>query len=306
MRRTAIKPKRLYQLAVEFMASRPARTSHGEGGRPRIYDDALILTIASIQNLHQFSYREALEFCEDYFTELPTLSTYHYRLETFSPDIPQGFIEHLGKKIVQGAPEKGRFFIMDGTGFSFRDVYPMKFHLGTDIRKIRAHVKVAALVAATGKRKFVVVASAGPPYASEIKLIEPLLDRMDIPTDVLGDKGYDCIRLIQKILDRGCAPVIDIKESRFHQIRSLLRLLSKENADDHDRYKRRTLIEGLFGNVKQKLSSHIRVFDQKIAGIFSLLRLAILNMAVLEKLERQMALSWLWFSNSAGTDLTNI
>lgn len=299
MRRTAIKPKRLYQLAVEFMASEPARGYTAEGGRPRTYDDALILTIASIQNLHQFSFREALEFCEDFFKELPTLSTYHYRLKTFSPHIPKGFVEYLGKKIMQRVPEEGRFFIMDGTGFSYRDAYPMKFHLGTDIRTIKAHVKVVALVAATDKRKFVVSASAGPPYASEVKLIEPLLDQIRNKTDVLGDKGYDCIRLIKKIFDQGCSPVIAIKESRFYAIRSPLRLLSKENADEYNRYKRRTLIEGLFGNVKQKLTSHIRVFDQKIAQTFSLLRLALLNIAVLANLETRLTVLWLWFSNSA-------
>lgn len=100
MRRTSIKPKRLYQLAKEYLASRPVPPPNPKGGRPRDYDDALILTIASIQNLNQYSFREALEYCEDYFSDLPALSTYHERLSKFTSDIAQGFIEHIGKVIV--------------------------------------------------------------------------------------------------------------------------------------------------------------------------------------------------------------
>ena len=59
MRRTTIKPKILYQLAKEYMHTLPRRM-YPRGGRPRTYDDALILTIASIQNLNQYSFREAL------------------------------------------------------------------------------------------------------------------------------------------------------------------------------------------------------------------------------------------------------
>src|SRR3990167_438731 len=98
MRRTSIKPKRIYELAQEYLSDNKIIVSHPYGGRPRDYDDALILTIACIQNLHQFSFREALEFCGDIFPELPTLSTYHYRLSKIPPDTAQGFVAYLGEK----------------------------------------------------------------------------------------------------------------------------------------------------------------------------------------------------------------
>lgn len=66
MRRTKIKPKQLYQLTKEYY--HPEFES--SGGRPRTYDDALIIAIASIQNLYSFSFREALEFCEEYFDKI--------------------------------------------------------------------------------------------------------------------------------------------------------------------------------------------------------------------------------------------
>ena len=107
MRRTAIKPKRLYELAREYLALRHIPPPpNPEGGRPRTYDDALILTIACIQNLNQYSFREALEYCEDHFSELPALSTYHDRLAMLTSDIAQGFVEYTGKKIKKISTKK--------------------------------------------------------------------------------------------------------------------------------------------------------------------------------------------------------
>ncbi len=168
MRRTTIKPKRLYELAREYMALRHVPLSNPEGGRPRTYDDALILTIACLQNLNQYSFREALEFCEDYFKELPALSTYHDRLKLLTSDIAQGFVEYTGKKVKESLPdnkktskEKGRLFVVDGTGFSYNDAYPMKLFRGLEIRKIKSHVKVGALIGFVGKKRYVVSAAAG-------------------------------------------------------------------------------------------------------------------------------------------------
>lgn len=302
MRRTSIKPQRLYQLAQEYVSGRPVAPSNPKGGRPRTYDDALILTIASIQNLNSYSFREALEYCEDHFPDLPALSTYHDRLAQFTPDITQGFIEHIGTKIVAAtkhAPHRGRVFVMDGTGFSFHEVYPMRFWNGMDIRKIKAHVKVGALMGLAGKKRFVVSARAGPPYAGDTTLLQPLLEHLPQGTgSVLGDKGFDSIRVMTTIREKGYRPVIPIKRGRnLYHIKNPLRLLSEKNAEQPI-YKQRPLIEGLFGNVKQKLSSHVRIFKIEIAQTFALLRFALLNVSVLVRIEESITL-WLWFPNSA-------
>jgi Transposase DDE domain len=305
MRRTAIRPARMYELAREFLAAKKVVIHHEKGGRPRDYDDALILTIACIQNLHQFSFREALEFCGDIFPELPTLSTYHYRLSKISPKIAQGFVAHLGKKIQkenqtqEGASKRTRFFVTDGTGFSFHDVYPMKLHLGTEIRKIAAHVKIVVLVGIFGaNRRFVISANAGRPYAAETKLVAPLLNDLDPSYGYLvADKGYDSHDVIAAGMAKGLKPAIAIKQGRLRKkINDPLRLISKKNADNPKVYRKRTLVEGMFGNVKQKLSSHIKIFRLDIAQTFALLRFALFNMAILVSLEQ--ALIWLWFSNS--------
>lgn len=300
MRRTTIKPKKLYELAREYLSTRHIPAPNSKGGRPRDYDDALILTIASIQNLNQYSFREALEYCEDYFADLPVLSTYHDRLSKFTS------IEYTGKKIVSltkpNTPQKGRVFIVDGTGFSYYDVYPMKFFNGMDIRKIKTHVKVGALIGLAKNKRFVVSAGAGKSYTGDTTLVQPLLEKLTPGQGyVLGDKGFDSHRIMETIIKKGYCPAIDIKQGylkkNVRKIKDPLRLQSKKNADNEKIYNKRTLIEGLFGNIKQKLSSHVRVFKLEIAKVFALLRFALLNISVLVRLEK--AILWIWFPNSA-------
>lgn len=304
MRRTAIKPQRLYELAREYLASRHVPLSpNPEGGRPRTYDDALILTIASIQNLNQYSFREALEYCEDYFKELPALSTYHDRLKLLTSDIAQGFVEYIGKKIKktgkQQTSEKERLFVVDGTGFSYHDVYPMKLHRGTEIRKIKTHVKVGALIGFVDRKRYVVSAAAGQSYAGDTTLVQPLLEKLESGKGcILGDKGFDSLQIMTTITSKGYDSVIPIKRKRTGDTVDPIRVASQKNADNHSVYKQRTLIEGLFGNVKQKLSSHVRIFKLEIAKTFALLRFALLNISVLVGLEK--AIIWIWFPNRAG------
>lgn len=302
MRRTAIKPKRLHELAKEYLANRGVVPPNAKGGRPKEYDDALILTIASIQSLNSYSFREALEYCEDHFPNLPALSSYHERLSKFTSDIAQGFIEYIGRKIIktsENTPKQGRVFVMDGTGFSYHDSYPMEFLNGMDVRKIRTHVKVGALMSLVGKRRYVVSANANPPYANDMRIIQPLLD--DLPNGkgvVLGDKGFDSCRIMTTIEKKGYRPVIPVKRGRgLSRIRDPIRERSEKNANIWKIYKQRTLIEGLFGNIKQKLSSHVRIFKFEMAKFFALLRFALLNVSVLVSIEK--ATIWLWFPNSA-------
>lgn len=91
-----IRPKKLRQLAREFLAASSLAERNAEGGRPKTYSDDLILTIAAVQKLGRFSFREALEYCKDSFPDLPSLSAYHERLQTFPQRLRKDFIAHLG------------------------------------------------------------------------------------------------------------------------------------------------------------------------------------------------------------------
>ncbi|MFZ2149743.1 MAG: hypothetical protein WAV15_01115 [Minisyncoccia bacterium] len=96
MRKIVIKPKKLHKLAKEFIRSHALPENNLEGGRPKTYSDSFILTVASIQRLGGFSFREALKYCENSFSEVPSLSSFHERLKTFPQGFVSNFITQLG------------------------------------------------------------------------------------------------------------------------------------------------------------------------------------------------------------------
>jgi hypothetical protein len=279
MRKT-ISPKAIYHLAVEF--EKVTKTTKRRG-RPQTYSFALILTMASLQNLYNLSFREVIEFTSDMFNETPCLSTFHYRVDTLHAEIIQEFITFLGLKLQNHFVTRGKTlkrFIIDGTGFSYNDAYPLSFLRGTEVRKVKSHVRALALVATTGKERFFIGAQEGRAYASEVKMAERLLPKFTFKKlPFLGDKGFDAIHVLQMIKQQGAIPAIRMKETWRVGIKDKERVKSKRNEERYGR--KRTLIEGLFGNLKQKVTSHIRVFKEHIAQVYALLRLALYNVYLL-------------------------
>jgi len=294
MKRTTLCPQSIYQFASKFTKKRkeykPLQDLRRGRGRPREYDEALILTIAAIQNLYDLSFREALEFVESYCSHIPSLSTFHYRVHTLSTEHVSQFLTFLGLElqgILCSDDKPLKYFIVDGTGWSFRDVYPMHYLRGTEVRKVQSHIQTLTLIASNGKRRFVVDALSGGPYASEVVMAKQLVSRFVFKRDLplLGDKAFDAIAFLQLVREQGCLPAVAIKETYRHAIRDPERAKSAQREKQYGR--KRTLIEGLFGNVKEKLTSHIRVFDQHIAEVYGLLRLALYNMCLLVTLKRE-------------------
>jgi DDE family transposase len=288
MKRTTLCPNSIYQFASKFIRN---IKKHKRGrGRPREYDEALILAIAAVQNLYDLSFREALEFVEPHFPTIPCLSTFHYRVQTLSTEHTGQFLAFLGLQLQDVLCNNGKplkHFIVDGTGFSFNDVYPMHYLRGTEVRKVHSHVRVLALVASNGKRRFVAGVLSGGPYESEVVMAKQLVSRFAFRQrlPLLGDKAFDAIHFLQLVKEQGCLPAVRIKETHRYGIRDPERVQSAKREKRHGR--KRTLIEGLFGNIKEKSTSHIRVFNQHIAEVYGLLRLALYNMYLLVTLERQ-------------------
>jgi hypothetical protein len=96
MRKIVIRPKKLNKLAKEFIRLHTLPENNPEGGRPKTYSDSLILTIAAIQRLGEFSFRETLKYCRDSFSNVPSLSSFHERLGTFPRGFIKNFITQLG------------------------------------------------------------------------------------------------------------------------------------------------------------------------------------------------------------------
>jgi hypothetical protein len=288
MKRTTLCPQSIYQCASKF--TKKTKVCKPGRGRPREYDEALILTIAAMQNLYDLSFREALESAESYTSHIPCLSTFHYRVQTISLENVRKFLAFLGQElqgILCGDGRPLKYFIVDGTGWSFRDIYPLRYLRGTEVRKVHSHVRTLALVASNGKRRFVIGAISGGPYASEVVMAKQLVGTFVFKRHLpfLGDKAFDAIAFLELVKKRGCLPAVAIKETHRYPIRDPERVQSAQREKRYGR--KRTLIEGLFGNVKEKLTSHIRVFDQHIAEVYGLLRLALYDMCLLVTLTRE-------------------
>jgi hypothetical protein len=202
-------------------------------GRPREYDEALILTIAAMQNLYDLSFREVLEFVEPYTSHIPCLSTFHYRVQTLSLENVRKFLAFLGQElqgILCGDGRPLKYFIVDGTGWSFRDIYPLHYLRGTEVRKVHSHVRTLALIASNGKRRFVIGAISGGPYASEVVMAKQLVGtfvfRHHLP--FLGDKAFDAVALLKLIKQQGCLPAVAIKGTYQYPIRDPERVQSAQ------------------------------------------------------------------------------
>lgn len=90
--------------------------------------------------------------------------------------------------------------------------------------------------------------------------------------------------MLDGISRQGGLPAIRMKETDRKAIRHPSRKASKEAFLCHGQ--KRTLIEGLFGNIKAKHLSHVNVFLESLAQRFALLRFALYNMYLLVSLQR--------------------
>jgi hypothetical protein len=288
MRRTKIHPQTILALSEEFVKSRQVLGDTADRGRPREYDDSLILAIASVQNLYGFSYREALEFGNLFFEGIPSLSDFHYRISVLEDGFTEGFLVFLAEKLIK-AGLKPDAYLIDGTGWSYHDLYPQELLRGAQVRKIKSHVRTIALVGVVGKKRFVLDAIPGKAYASEVKLGTKLIKQITFSrgSPFCADKAYDSINFLKTIIGKGCLPVVKIKgdESRHMNINHPLRIESCLNSSNPELYNKRSLVEGLFGNTKEKTGSNVRVFRTDIAQRFALIRLALFNISMLVDLE---------------------
>ena len=305
MRLIPIDSKQVYK-EVERYFKKKIRISRKGGrkvvgkGRPRKYSDGFIITLVFLQEYHGFSVREVLWYARKYFKDVPVESSYQYRKKRLTTTLVEDVIEYLSKRIIEilekkrgkGKGGRAKYMIIDGTGFGYNDLYPMKFERGTQVRSIKSHVRAVVVIGDFGKVgsrriKTIMGIKAGKAYSSEVKLAREIVAKWEKeqspPGEVLiGDPLYATIDLIQRLQDLGIEPHIKVREDTFRsKIRNPLLLQMRQRVKKGHYYRHRSEIEGFFSEVKQKLTSMIRTKDPHIAQISMLARFACFNLYML-------------------------
>ena len=282
MRRSKLNAKIIFKITQSLKREKTLV----QRGRPKTYTDALIISIFLYQTLKGLSYREALEETSFALGKVPSLSTYHYRISKLPKKLLKILLQDLAKKLLQ--KEKILYFLLsDGTGFGYDELYPLKILRGTEVKKIKSHIRVVPVVGVTlsGKR-IVMTAESGGAYASEVKLLLKDLNEID-PALILqaecfiADKCYDCIEVMERLMELGVKPAIKVKETFRKKVRHPLRKISKEFWEEWGR--KRCLIENLFGTIKQKLGSQFKVKNKDIAEKMGLGVFVLYNMYLLAR-----------------------
>ncbi|WP_121922727.1 hypothetical protein [Hydrogenothermus marinus] len=136
-----MKFKKIIKITKSILREKSKKEKKGKG-RPKEYPDYLIISIFLYQILKGYSYREVLEETKDIIQKLPSLSVYHYRVKTLPKSLLQKVIHKTAIIIIKKIKKKASYFIADGTGFSFDDIYPLKYLRGLEIRKVQNHIRI--------------------------------------------------------------------------------------------------------------------------------------------------------------------
>jgi len=150
----------IYQAVTQFTQQHPLPRSRG---RKPTYSEVLILTLALLHTARRLSYRQLL-FCvaPEVLPEepLPALGTLLYRLQTIPDARGHALLHGLAAqgiaREVAGVSFDVPVVLVDGTGVGFDTPFYAQFRRGSEIRRIRSHVKAVVLVYCRGGRRWVV------------------------------------------------------------------------------------------------------------------------------------------------------
>lgn len=299
MRPKNINFKKLLKFTKHYMHRRgqaliknlcPSKTKRG---RPKKYPDEVILTLLFLQVTWRLSFRDLELFAVQLLgrENVPDFSTYYYRLQKLPPDLLVDFLNFLARKLLSKHHKQIKFLVIDGTGFKYDELYPLKILRGLDIKKVKSHVKVVALSVhlRNGKRFVLTVASEGS-YASEVKVGERIIcwfsergfiKRALEGKPLLGDKAYDSVRFMELVEGAGLLAYIKVKETFRKGIKSEVRRRAKERVEAGGVYRYRRLIESIFGEVKQSVGSYERTKSFHLARLFAVAKFCLFNLCIL-------------------------
>lgn len=192
---------------------------------------------------------------------MPSLRAYHYRVRVLDFELLlQRLVEAASRPLLEQQQRRWKRLIADGAGFGFGQKYLLKWMRGSQLRQVSSHVRLVTLVAVDQHAQSVIVScSCGGPYRSEVKLLEGVLRRLDVP--LIADRGLDAVGLMQRVKELGCPVAIGVKGT--WRVRNPLRQESQQGWKKSGRERYR--VEGVYGVLKQKLGSWFAVLREDMA-----------------------------------------
>jgi len=265
MRRSVLTLKHLYSFVKSYLQRIENTEPVKRRGRPKTFEEALIVTLWLYQTLYKLSYREVLEIAKHEGFHVPVLGDYHYRVKKLDEGVLKKILEESTKHFFR-AKWDFKYLIVDGTGFGFGSKYTLNWMRGTQVREVSSHVRLVSLVGVDEEGRAIILGcEVGGPYASEVNMLREILDRIkELPRKpFIADRGYDAVDVIERVMKFGCEPAIGMKQSWRMRIRNSLRRMSFEN---WGRYrKKRNRIEGVFGSMKLKVGSSFTLIREDLA-----------------------------------------
>jgi len=167
-------------------------SQHSKRGRPRAYEDHLIVAALLIKILENLSLRDLEERLKDLFPKVPDFTTLHYRFKKLKQSYLKKLIHKTAEEIIERLQAKEfHCLIADGTGFGYAQAYELKWKKGKELRNVKSHVKTEVLIGTLRGKAVVVGVNTGKPYADENTLLRSMLKELSFRARYfLGDAYY--------------------------------------------------------------------------------------------------------------------
>jgi transposase len=218
------------------------------------------------------------------FHKLPAAPT----VAALVPKVPTAYLEELLREVARGLARPHENLAGDGTGISTRCFERWVVARGCPSEQRSAFVKLHALIATRAQFPFFLAARVTDAYTNDVLELPALLEQV-APDVSLGsvtlDKGYLSRRNAQAVADRGGRPVIDLRKNVGRgkpkgqpAWKAMVRDQRQHRREFRCRYRRRSVIEGVFGAIKDRFGARVRSRREHARKIEILARVVVWNL----------------------------
>jgi len=110
-------------------------------GRPKKFSDWQIIAMLAIKEVYSLSFREIVELSKDFFEKVPSLHDFHYRSRKL-----EHVIQLMIKFIHDYLQSEIDAVIVNGTGVGFKKKAKLNWMRGTQIWKVKDHIRCKVMV----------------------------------------------------------------------------------------------------------------------------------------------------------------